>query len=133
MQVRHTGAGLCARHFWFRAGLGCALALLAVVGLFAAASLCRARAQAPYPQAVARAQPAAAASQQPPASAVDERRQQIDDDCAQLLKLATVLKAEVDKTSKDELSMSVVRRATQVERLARKVKDEMKPAVVRDH
>jgi hypothetical protein len=43
-------------------------------------------------------------------------------DCASLLKLATDLKAEVDKTTKEELSVSVVRKADEIEQLARKVR-----------
>jgi hypothetical protein len=43
--------------------------------------------------------------------------------CANLLKLATSLKAEVAKTNKDELSVPVVRDAGQIERLARQMRD----------
>ncbi len=48
---------------------------------------------------------------------------QVADECASLLKLATDLKAEVDKTTKDELSVGVVRKAGEIEQLARKVRD----------
>jgi hypothetical protein len=48
---------------------------------------------------------------------------QVAGDCAALLKLATDLKAEVDKTTKDELSVTVVRKAGEIEQLARKVRD----------
>lgn len=44
--------------------------------------------------------------------------------CADLLKLATDLKAEVGKTTKDELSVPVVRDAGQIEHLARKMRDQ---------
>ncbi len=43
--------------------------------------------------------------------------------CADLLKLATDLKTEVDKTTKDELSVSVVRDAGQIEELAKKMRE----------
>jgi hypothetical protein len=43
-------------------------------------------------------------------------------DCASLLKMATELKAEVDKTTKEELSMGVVRKAGDIEQLARKIR-----------
>jgi hypothetical protein len=55
-----------------------------------------------------------------------ERRRQIADDSARLLKLATDLKVEVDKTTKDTLSLGVIRKADEIERLAREVKEKMK-------
>ena len=44
--------------------------------------------------------------------------------CASLLKLATSLKSEVDKTTKDVLSMTVVREASQIEETAKKMRQE---------
>jgi hypothetical protein len=58
-----------------------------------------------------------------------ERRKQIADDTAKLLKLAADLKAEVDKTSKDTLSLGVIRKADEIERLAHSVKEKMKLSV----
>ena len=55
-----------------------------------------------------------------------ERKRQIADDSAKLLKLATDLKAEVDKTSKDTLSIGVIRKAEEIEKLAHSVKEKMK-------
>jgi hypothetical protein len=55
-----------------------------------------------------------------------ERKRQITDDSARLLKLANDLKAEVDKTSKDTLSLGVIRKADEIERLAHNVKEKMK-------
>jgi len=55
-----------------------------------------------------------------------ERRRQIADDSARLLKLANDLKVEVDKTTKDTLSLGVIRKADEIERLARDVKEKMK-------
>jgi hypothetical protein len=55
-----------------------------------------------------------------------ERKRQIADDSARLLKLATDLKTEVDKTSKDTLSLGVIRKAEEIEKLARTVKEKMK-------
>jgi hypothetical protein len=57
-----------------------------------------------------------------------ERRKQIADDSARLLKMATELKAEVDKTTKDTLSLSVIRKADEIEKLAHAVKEKMKLA-----
>ena len=55
-----------------------------------------------------------------------ERKKQIADDSAKLLKLATDLKTEVDKTSKDTLSLGVIRKAEEIEKLAHSVKEKMK-------
>jgi hypothetical protein len=55
-------------------------------------------------------------------------RKVVDWECADLLKLATDLKVAVDKTTKDELSLSVVRKAGQIEQMAHKLRD-MRPAV----
>ncbi len=55
-----------------------------------------------------------------------ERRRQIADESARLLKLATDLKAEVDKTTKDTLSLEVIRKADAIERFAHDVKEKKK-------
>jgi hypothetical protein len=55
-----------------------------------------------------------------------ERKKQIAEDSAKLLKLATELKAEVDKTTKDTLSLTVIRKADEIEKLAHDVKEKMK-------
>ena len=59
-------------------------------------------------------------------AANDERKRQIADDTSKLLELATQLKAEVDKTSKDTLSINVIRKAESIEKLAHGVKEKMK-------
>jgi hypothetical protein len=69
------------------------------------------------------------AKQQNYAQANAERKKQIADDSAKLLKLATDLKTEVDKTNKDTLSLSVIRKADEIERLAHSVKEKMKLTV----
>ena len=58
-----------------------------------------------------------------------ERKKQIGDDSAHLLKLANELKAEVDKTDKDTLSIAVIRKADEIEKLAHIVKEKMKLTV----
>jgi hypothetical protein len=58
-----------------------------------------------------------------------ERKRQIAEDSARLLKLATDLKIEVDKTNKDTLSLIVIRKAEEIERLAHNVKEKMKLTV----
>jgi hypothetical protein len=63
------------------------------------------------------------------AAAEAERKKQIADDTEKLLKLAADLKVEVDKTSKDTLSLNVIRKAEEIERLAHAVKEKMKLTV----
>jgi hypothetical protein len=58
-----------------------------------------------------------------------ERKKQISDDSTRLLTLAMALKAEVDKTNKDMLSLNVIRKADEIEKLARNVKEKMKLTV----
>jgi hypothetical protein len=58
-----------------------------------------------------------------------ERKKQIADDSTKLLTMALALKAEVDKTTKDTLSLSVIRRADEIEKLAHNVKEKMKLTV----
>ena len=55
-----------------------------------------------------------------------DRRKQIADESTQLLALAMDLKTEVDKTNRDMLSISVIRKADQIEKLAHNVKDKLK-------
>jgi hypothetical protein len=43
--------------------------------------------------------------------------------------MAAELKAEVDKTTKDTLSLNVIRKADEIERLAHNVKEKMKLTV----
>lgn len=54
------------------------------------------------------------------------QQKQLADDAAKLLTLANELKAELDRSGKDTLSLSVIKKAEQVEKLAHKVRDEMK-------
>ena len=59
----------------------------------------------------------------PGMTAEEKRKQEVAAECASLLKLATDLKAQVDKTSKDELSVTVVRKAAELEQMAHKVRN----------
>lgn len=76
--------------------------------------------------------PAAQSASKPPVAATTRESAakgpvtQIDGQCADLLKMATSLKSEVDKTTMDVLSLAVVREADEIEHLARKMKDEIK-------
>jgi hypothetical protein len=55
-----------------------------------------------------------------------ERQKSLVADTDKLLALAQALKVEVDKTDKDTLSIDVVKRAEQIEKLARSVKEKMR-------
>lgn len=56
----------------------------------------------------------------------DDRQKRLVSDTEKLLALATQLHADVAKTDKNVLSLDVVRRAEEIERLARGVKERMK-------
>jgi len=60
------------------------------------------------------------------AAADNAKQKQIADESAQLLTMALALKAEVDKTTKDTLSLNVIRKADEIEKLAKAVKEKMK-------
>jgi hypothetical protein len=62
-----------------------------------------------------------------------KRQQEIRDDTAKLLQLATELKAAVDKSNENTLSLDVVRKASEVEKLAKRVKDNMKESIAPPH
>lgn len=56
----------------------------------------------------------------------NDRQRQLVDDTAKLLSLANELKVDVDKSSKDTLSLDVIRKADEIEKLAHEVKEKMK-------
>ena len=58
-----------------------------------------------------------------------KRQEDIREDTDKLFQLATDLKAAVDKSNENMLSLDVVRKADEVEKLAKKVKEKMKDAV----
>jgi hypothetical protein len=62
-------------------------------------------------------------------TATADRKRQLGEQSAALLKLAMDLKIEVDTTSKDTLSINVIRKADEIERLAHEVKQRMKLTV----
>ena len=55
-----------------------------------------------------------------------DRQKQIVADTQKLVELANQLKADVDKSNKDTLSLDVIRKADEIEKLAKQVKDKMK-------
>ena len=56
----------------------------------------------------------------------ERREQDIKQDTDKLLELATELKQYVDKTNENIISLDVIRKAEQIEKLAKSVKDKMK-------
>lgn len=55
-----------------------------------------------------------------------KRQEEIREDTQKLFQLATELKDAVDKSNEHELSLLVVKKAEEVEKLARKVKEKMR-------
>lgn len=114
---------------WVRNFLG--LAVFAFGSISVAAGQQPTQTSAAEPPA---AQPAAAQAPATAEAAVDASKpatpqtpqQQLADDTAKLLILANELKAELDKSNKDTLSLGVIKKAEQVEKLAHKVRGEMK-------
>lgn len=55
-----------------------------------------------------------------------DRQKRLLADTNRLLALATELKADMDKTTKDTLSIDVIKKAEEIEKLAKSVKDRMR-------
>jgi hypothetical protein len=86
-------------------------------------------AQPPAPTAVPASAPAPEPIVHVADAGGDQARQQINNECADLEKMANDLKAQMDKTTKDMLSIAVIRKANEIEQLAHRVRDEMRPEV----
>jgi type VI protein secretion system component VasF len=56
----------------------------------------------------------------------NDRQKRLVADTDKLLALATDLKAQVDKSNKDTLSVDVIKKAEEIEKLAHSVKERMK-------
>lgn len=70
--------------------------------------------------------PAKQTKEEKAAAAENLRKHQIADESTQLLAMAIALKKEVDKTNKDMLSINVIRKADEIEKLAHTVKEKIK-------
>ena len=70
--------------------------------------------------------PAQAIEQQGNSEAADKRKKRFAVGSADLLKLAQEIKVEVDKATVDVLSVKAIRKASEIEHLARKLRDQMK-------
>jgi len=102
-----------------------------ILSLAAGAWLSFAQQPAPSPttQQAADLQPATPAPVDV-AKPMSPKQKQLTDDTAKLQVLANELKAEMDKSNKDMLSLSVIKKAEAVEKLAHKVQDEIKASLV---
>jgi len=58
------------------------------------------------------------------------RKQQVTDDSAKLLKMATDLKEDVEKSEKGKLSPETIHKAEVIEKLARSIKEKMSTSVI---
>ena len=67
-------------------------------------------------------------TRKPPHMTLEEWQVALRRDTEKLLNLATELKQNVDKTSPSILSMDVIKKAQEIEKLAKSVKDKMKNA-----
>jgi hypothetical protein len=56
----------------------------------------------------------------------DSRHKRLEDDVAKLQALTNELKSDVDKANKDELSLDVMRKAAEIEKLAHDVQSRMR-------
>jgi len=56
----------------------------------------------------------------------DDRRKKLSADVDRLVELTNELKTDVDKTTKDELSLQVIKKAQEIEKLAHDVQSRMK-------
>ncbi|HEY2169881.1 MAG TPA: hypothetical protein VGJ30_09680, partial [Candidatus Angelobacter sp.] len=101
------------------------LVLMMCGALFAATPV-----PAAAPQVETRQDPAQKEMQDRMSREANKKRQQdIREETDKLFQLATELKAAVDKSNENLLSLDVVRKADEVEKLAKKVKEKMKESV----
>jgi hypothetical protein len=100
------------------------------LGLVMCGSLLAATPAPANPQVETRQDPSQKEMQDRMAREANKKRQQdIREETDKLFQLATELKAAVDKSNENLLSLDVVRKADEVEKLAKKVKEKMKESV----
>jgi type VI protein secretion system component VasF len=138
--VKRKAGRAQSRRLWLFA-LGCISALVVAMGV----GLIKTQAQEAFPLPAinppgAKAAPGTQATSAPAAgqpgkqqtaqqagpqagpTAANAQKQEIANQCADLLQMATDLKKAVDKSSADTLSVTVVRKASDIEQLAHKVR-----------
>ena len=110
--------------------LGRKITTIAAAAVVICGTAFMAPAPAAIPQVESRQDPAQKEMQDRMTREANKKRQQdIREDTDKLFQLATELKAAVDKSNENLLSLEVVRKADEVEKLAKKVKEKMKEAV----
>jgi len=82
-------------------------------------------ASSPSTQSDAKKTPDAAAASAPAAVSNDPQQAQLIADTQKLVKLTQELKAELAKSNKDTLSLTAIKKADEVEKLAKSLKEEM--------
>jgi len=138
MRARPTGRTKKARRLRTRALWLCLFAGLIAIAMVARPELREVLAQsssaqatslqdltspAPDPSAQAHlVEPPAKQETHAPPPPADPRQREIYDDSANLLKMANSLKAEVNKSTPEQLSLTVIRQAEEIEKLARKMR-----------
>jgi len=131
MRVQRVGRAKKAHRLRTRTVWLCLLAGLFAVAIAARPELRRVLAQTSAPQAAAQrdsVSPAQDAGTQarpqetPDSAPTDPRQKKIADDTANLLALANRLKAEVDQTTVDTLSIGAVRDVQEIQKLAHKMR-----------
>jgi type VI protein secretion system component VasF len=130
--VKRKASQARSRGLWLFA-LGCISALVVAMG----AGLIKTQAQEAFPlpainppgakappgtQATSTSAAGQPGTKQAAPTAADAQKQEIANQCADLLQMATELKKAVDKSSADTLSVTVVRKASDIEQLAHKVR-----------
>ena len=84
---------------------------------------------APGPQRVEKSKAQQEMEDRQQKEANKKRQDDIREETDKLFQLATELKAAVDKSNEHMLSLDVVKKAEEVEKLAKKIKDKMKEGV----
>lgn len=118
------------RNFWMTIFAGVVLLTASSVGMTRAQSHTNINDRVPAANGLRSVpgQNAMAASQQakPAETADGVRQKQLSDETAKLLQAATELKAAVDKSNKNQMSLEVIRKADEVEKLAHDLKLKMR-------
>ena len=117
---------LMTTHLFPRGMLAGLVALLLSAGSLAAAQLRHPTPLSPAPDSTSEPSPTPEQQKQLEKQANVQRQKDIKKDTDKLLQLATELKESVDRTDENVMSLDVIRKAEQIEKLAKAVKEKMK-------
>ena len=123
-RAQRQGRGIQSAKAWcFRhANWLCGLALCGLIAVAFCAGRSNGQSQPSYSLPAIDLPKTTTNSGQPKTPANPPEKQEITKESDDLLKMAMDLKSEVDKTTKDTLSLSVVRKASEIEQMAHKVR-----------